>query len=331
MTLDQPRDQPIRLLVSAVARAQIEANVASVMSHRAYQFVLPSQVHDSSGGCDIAFVSRDVTSTSTKHDVLPATQAFYDAMLSSPKLRWVHVHSAGIDRPIYTLLQSRGVQVTPSTGANAAVVAQAALAGLLALSRRLPLTMQAQAHQHWMPLHGHLMPRDLAGQHMTLVGWGPIGQTLAKYAQMLGLHVSVVRHSGAPIEGMQSTIGYKDLSQALPRTDWLVLACPLSDQTRGLIGAPQLAALPAGAQVINVSRGEVIDEQALIASLQSGHVTGAYLDVFAHEPLPAASPLWTLPNVIATPHCAGFSDGNAKRVAQIFIDHLRTALKSEWV
>jgi phosphoglycerate dehydrogenase-like enzyme len=325
------RDRPVRLLASTLAREQIEAQVANVMGQRAYQFVLPSVVQAPSDGCDIAFVSRDVTSTSTKQDVLPSTQAFYNAMRVSPNLRWVHVHSAGIDRPIYTELQTRGVRVTPSVGANATVVAQAALAGLLALSRRMPLLMQAQAKQHWLPLHGHLMPRDLAGQHMTLVGWGAIGQTLAKYAQMLGLRVTVARYSGAQIEGISHTIGYKDLPQVLPSTDWLVLACPLSEQTRGLISAPQLAALPEGAQVINVSRGEVIDEQALITCLQSGHIAGAYLDVFTHEPLPAASPLWKLPHVIATPHCAGFSDGNVQRVASIFIDHLRIALESEWV
>jgi len=323
--------KPVRLLVSALARVQIEEDVASVMGHRAYQFVLPNDAHLPSEGCDAAFVSRDVTSTSTKQDVLPSTQAFYDAMRASLNLRWVHVHSAGIDRPIYTELQSRGVRVTPSTGSNAAVVAQAALAGLLALSRRLPLLMRAQHMQHWQPLHGHLMPRDLAGQRITLVGWGAIGQTLAQYAQMLGMQVSVARHSRSAIDGVLNTIGYQDLIQVLPATDWLVLACPLSDATAGLIGAQQLAALPQGAHVINVSRGEVVDEQALIACLQSGHVAGAYLDVFAHEPLPASSPLWAHPNVIATPHCAGFSDGNTKRVAKAFIDKLRVALDSGWI
>ena len=323
-------NKPVRLLLSALARLQIEADVACAMGARAYQFVLPSEARASSEGCDVAFVSRDVTSTSTKHDVLPSTQEFYDAMLASPNLRWVHVHSAGIDRPIYAALQSRGVKVTPSVGANAAVVAQAALAGILALSRRLPLLMQAQAKQHWQPLHGHLMPRDLAGQRITIVGWGGIGQTLAKYVQMLGLQVTVARHSGARIEGLDRTVGYAQLHQILPFTDWLVLACPLTFETRLLIGPPQLDALPKGAHVINVSRGEVIDEPALIGALQSGHLAGAYLDVFAHEPLPPDSPLWHLPNVIATPHCAGFSDGNTQRVAQIFIEKLRDAMESKF-
>jgi phosphoglycerate dehydrogenase-like enzyme len=275
---------------------------------------------------DLAFVSRDVTGSSTKYDVKPATQAFYDAMLASTDLRWVHVHSAGIDRPVYMQLQSRGVRVTPSVGANAVVVAQAVLSGLLALSRRLPLLMQAQRQRDWQPLHGDLLPRDLAGQRMTIVGWGGIGQTLARYAQMLDMQVSVARHSGAAIEGVSNTVSYTQLHEVLPRTDWLVLACPLTEQTRGLVSAAHLAVLPQGAHLINVSRGEVVDELALIAALQSGHLAGAYLDVFALEPLPAASPLWEMPQVIVTPHCAGFSDGNAQRVTQMFLDQLRRML-----
>jgi phosphoglycerate dehydrogenase-like enzyme len=315
--------RPLRLLTSALARSQIEADVAQLMGSQPYCFVLPHELQLNEGGCDLAFVSRDVTGSSTKHDVKPATQAFYDAMLASTDLRWVHVHSAGIDRPVYVQLQSRGVSVTPSVGANAVVVAQAALSGLLALIRRLPLLMQAQRQRDWQPLHGDLLPRDLAGQRMAIVGWGGIGQTLARYAQMLNMQVSVVRHSGAAIEGVSSTVGYAQLHEVLPRTDWLVLACPLTEQTRGLVSAAHLATLPKGAHLINVSRGEVVDEPALIAALQSGHLAGAYLDVFAQEPLPATSPLWAMPQVIVTPHCAGFSDGNVQRVAQMFLDQLR--------
>ena len=322
--------KPIRLLLSKQARTELEPAVVQVMNDRAFRFVLPNEIDGGAGDCDIALVSRDVTGTSTKHAIEPDTQVFYDAMLASSHLRWVHVHSAGIDRSIYSQLQARGIRVTPSVGANAAVVAQAALAGLLALTRRLPLLMQAQTQQRWLPLHGDLMPRDLAKQRITIVGWGAIGQTLARYAHMLGMQVAVARHSGAPIDGIDASIRYTDLPRILPRTDWLVLACPLSDQTRGLIQAPQLAALPRGAHVINISRGEVIDELALIAALQSGHLAGAYLDVFAYEPLPTASPIWGLPNVIATPHCAGFSDGNMQRVSQIFIDKLRIALDGEF-
>jgi phosphoglycerate dehydrogenase-like enzyme len=115
----------------------------------------------------------------------------------------------------------------------------------------------------------------------------------------------------------------------LPQADWLLLACPLSDRTRGLISASALALLPAGAHIINVARGEVIDEPALIEALQTSRVAGAYLDVFEHEPLPAQSPLWDMPNVIASPHSAGFSDANAARVEEVFLDNLGRRLQGQ--
>jgi phosphoglycerate dehydrogenase-like enzyme len=117
---------------------------------------------------------------------------------------------------------------------------------------------------------------------------------------------------------------FEQLPSVWPRTDWLILACPLTDKTRQLVDARALAALPAGAHLINVARGEVVDQEALVSALQSGHLGGAFLDVFAHEPLPADSPLWAMPHVMVTPHAAGHSDGNENRVAQMFLDNLRS-------
>jgi phosphoglycerate dehydrogenase-like enzyme len=312
----------VRIMVSDLGRASVHEDVARVMGERPYAFVSPEQASVTGSGCDIAFVSRDVTGRSTKHEVLPFTQQFYDTLLASRDLRWVHVHSAGVDRPVYQQLGQRGVRVTGSVGANAAIVAQTALAGLLAFARRLPLLMQSQRNHQWTPLHGDLMPRDLHGQHITIVGWGAIGQQVATYARMLGLQVTVVRNSGSPVGGDVQTLSYTQLHQALPRTHWLVLACPSTDQTRKLIDAQALAALPVGAYVINVARGDIVDEQALIVALQTERLAGAFLDVFAYEPLAPNSPLWSMPQVIATPHCAGFSDGNESRVAAIFIENL---------
>jgi D-2-hydroxyacid dehydrogenase (NADP+) len=283
---------------------------------------LPQELLMQGAGCDIAFVSRDVTGRSTKHEVLPTTQAFYDALLGAKQLRWVHVHSAGVDRPVYQQLLAQGVRVTGSSGTNATVVAQSALAGLLALSRRLPLLMQAQHKRLWQPLHGELMPADLSGQHMLIVGWGAIAQQVAAYARMLGLHMTVARYSQQQAGGDVNTVGYSQLHTVLPQTQWLVLACPATAQTRQLIGAAELALLPASAHLINVARGDVVDEAALIAALQSTQLAGAFLDVFEHEPLSPDSPLWQLPNVIVTPHCAGFSQGNEARVAAMFVDNL---------
>jgi phosphoglycerate dehydrogenase-like enzyme len=136
--------------------------------------------------------------------------------------------------------------------------------------------------------------------------------------------------------GCVAVHGAAQLSSLLPTADWLVLACPLTDETRGWIDAPMIAALPPRARLINVSRGEVIDEGALCEALAGGRLAGAYLDVFAVEPLPADSPLWRLPNVIVTPHDSPASLGNAHRVSQLFLDNLRrwrdgAALRNEVV
>ncbi|MGV3573080.1 MAG: D-2-hydroxyacid dehydrogenase [Ramlibacter sp.] len=315
---------PLRILLSASARERLAGDVAAVLGAAPHTLVTV----DDGGGCDVAFITRDVTGLSTKHEVLPQTAGFYAALQSSPKLRWVHVHSAGADRSVLVELRRRGVQVTTSSGANATIVAHSALAGVLALARHLPQLLAAQRERRWAPLIGSGLPRDLQGQTAVIVGWGPIGQQLGRMLAAVGLDVIAVRNSDAPVEGVPS-VSYDRLGEVLPRADWLLLACPLSERTRGLVDAAALARLPAGARLVNVARGEVVDEAALIAALRSGQLAGAFLDVFAHEPLPADSPLWTLENVIATPHSAGFSDGNAARVDAMFLENLRRWLAGE--
>lgn len=309
---------PLRILMTPQAAAQAASGLPTALGERAHVLVNPGD------DADVAFVSRDVTGLSTKHEVLPHTQAFHDAMRHAPSLRWVHAHSAGADRPVYGELRARGVEVTTSSGANAGVVVQTALAGVLMLARQFPQLLAAQRACTWSPLMGSGLPRDLAGQTAVIVGWGPIGQGLGSLLAALGLRVVSVRGSEAAAAApAHESVSYEQLHTVLPQADWLLLACPLSDRTRGLIDAVALARMPAGARLVNVSRGEVVDEPALIDALRSGTLAGAYLDVFAHEPLPADSPLWSLPNVIVTPHSAGHSDGNEARVAAIFLDNLR--------
>ena len=313
---DQP--VPLRILLSEPARAAYAGAIAEVLQGRPHHFVVPAAGVDA----DIAFITRDVTGQSTKHEVFPATQLFYDTMLAAPGLRWVQMHSAGADRPIFPLLLARGITLTSASGANASVVAQGVLAGLLSLSRHLPQLMEAQRERRWAPLIHSGMPRDLEGQTVVIVGWGPIGRQVAAVLTLLGLRIAVVRSSAAPAAPGTETVAFEDIARVLPNADWLVLACPLTDRTRQLLSAEALALLPAGAQVVNVARGEIVDEEALVAALRSGRLAGAYLDVFAHEPLAVDSPLWTLPNVIATPHSAGHSDGNNGRVVKVFLDNL---------
>ena len=317
--------QPRRLMLSQKMLDQLGPRILQhTQGHSVEMVSIESAVAAQRRDIDAVFISREVTGTSTKHEVHPELQACYDLMLANAGLQWVHIHSAGADRPVYQALQQRGVQVTTSSGANARVVAAMALAGLLALNKRFPMLWAQQQRREWVPLLGAgRMPRDLPGQTATIVGWGPIGQELAQLLSALGLHVIAVRTHDAQPQGGVEMVRFEQMHTVLPRTDWLILACPLTPTTRGLVNAQVLQALPQGAHLINVARGEVVVQDALIAVLQSGHLGGAFLDVFEHEPLPATSPLWTLPNVMVTPHAAGHSDGNAQRVNQMFLDNLQ--------
>lgn len=313
--------RPLRILLSAESAQQLAPAIAQVLAGQPHVLVTAAGAPPGTD-VDLALVSRDVTGLSTKHSILPATQAFHDALRSAPSLRWVQIHSAGADRPVYGELRARGVQVSTASGSNAGVVAHTALAGLLALARRFPLLMAAQNQRRWAPLLGSGLPRELEGQTAVLLGWGPIGQRLGALLVALGLRLVVVRHSAADAGPDVESVGYDALPAVLPRADWLLLCCPLTARTRGLVDGTALALLPPGAHLVNVARGEVVDEPALIDALRSGRLAGAFLDVFVHEPLSAESPLWSLDNVIVTPHSAGFSDANVARVAAMFLDNL---------
>jgi phosphoglycerate dehydrogenase-like enzyme len=193
---------------------------------------------------------------------------------------------------------------------------------LLALARHWPRLLAAQQERRWAPLIGSGLPRDLQGQTAVIVGWGPVGREIGRLLQAIGMELVVVRRDVHAETAGIITVPASRLRDVLPAADWLVLACALTQQTRGLLGAAELALLPAHCGLVNVSRGEVVDESALIDALRAQRIAGAYLDVFAQEPLPEDSPLWDLPNVIVTPHSAGFSDANEERVAQLFLENL---------
>lgn len=321
---------PRRLLLSARLRHELGEAVAAAAAGCELEVLTLEQVVDDEA-CTVhaAFISRDVTALSTKHEVQEPLAGCYRVLRRSPELAWVHSHSAGTDRPIYVELTARGVAVTTSAGANAEIVAQTALGGVLALARRFPQLLAAQSRREWAPLVAGPPPPDLAGQTLVLVGWGAIAQRLQRWLAMLGLTVIVARHGPAPAGPGIETVRYGDLAAVLPRAQWLLLACPLSDATRQLVDAATLARLPAGAMFVNVARGEVVDEAALIDALRAGRLGGAFIDVFEHEPLAPESPLWALPNTIVTPHAAGHSAGNAARAAAIFIDNLGRWLRAE--
>lgn len=276
-----------------------------------------------------ALLSMDVMGNSSKTALEPALAGFYETLRHAPNLRWLQVCSAGMDRDIYSELHARGVRLTTGAGSNGQAVAQTAIAGVLALARGLPHWVATQREHRWVPLRGPLTPLALEGQHAVVVGMGSIGCNIARLLQALELSVTGVRRTPAPEQYFDEVVGMDALDALLPQADWLVLVCPLTDSTRHLLNARRLALMRPHARVINVARGEVIDEAALVEALQRQAIAGAYLDVFSIEPLAADSPLWELPNVLLSPHSAGNSTSHQRNVIELFHRNLQCLVAGE--
>ena len=266
---------------------------------------------------EIAYYTRDIRFS-------PLNESFIETVGTATNLKWVHFITAAIEHfPFVVQLLQRGVRLTTSAGSNGEPVAQTALGGLLMLARGFPRWWAAQGRREWAPARGEALPRDLAGQAVLIIGLGTIGATLARFCRALGMRVIGVRRTpGRPVEAVDEVHGPAALPELLPRCEWVILACPLTPETERLINTESLARLPRGARLVNVSRGGVVDQAALIGALESGRLGGAYLDVFEKEPLPADSPLWAMPNVIVSPHNASSSAGNNDRAARIFLANL---------
>ena len=213
--------------------------------------------------------------------------------------------------------------MTNAAGATAEPIAQTLIAGLLWLARGFPHWATAQRRRSWEPVWDQPPLADLGSQTLLVVGLGGIGGEVARLARALGLRVIGVRRSPArPGEPQDELYTPDALPELLPRADWLALCCPLTESTRGLIGAQAFSLLPKGARILNVSRGAVVDQDAMTRALETGLLAGAYLDVFETEPLPEDSPLWRMPNVLVTPHSASVSAGNSDRQVAIFLRNL---------
>jgi phosphoglycerate dehydrogenase-like enzyme len=225
-------------------------------------------------------------------------------------VRWIHTTSAG-NEPLITLGTPRHVTVTRSGGHSAPIVAEHAIALLLALARNIPYSLENQRKRLWIlrrggPRVGTM--RSLFGRTAVVLGFGPIGQEIARRLKVLGMTVISVTRSGTPHELADESYGREDLRLALSKATVLVVAAPSSPETHRMIGAGELAALQPDGFVVNVGRGTIIDTAAIEAALRNGTILGAGLDVQDPEPLPADHSLWSAPNLIITPHCAGGGD-----------------------
>jgi D-2-hydroxyacid dehydrogenase (NADP+) len=271
---------------------------------------------------EAAYYSRDVWEGTVKSQLSPAARAFWEIVDRAPNLRWLSVFSSGTDHQQYQPHMKRGVRLTTGAGAQAEPVSVAAVTGLLALARRLPHWWAAQQRSEWAPLLGAEVPPDLRGQTAIIVGTGYIGANIARLLQAVGMKTIGIRKRVQPTEHFDEVHPISAIDSKLPSCDWLVLACPLTPETRGLMDARRLALLRPSAGLVNVARGEVVDESALAAALAARRLGRAYLDVFTSEPLPRESPLWKLPNVMISPHNAGASTGTYARGVEIFLRNL---------
>ncbi len=265
---------------------------------------------------DVAFFSGDVWPERAAN--------FMRVALDAPNLRWIHVFSAGVDHPVFAMFVDRGVRLTTSSGSSAVPIAHTVVMQLLALCRQVPSFARQQARHEWVRSD----VTDLEGRTVGIVGLGAIGAEVARLVPHFGMRAIGLRRTPQGDEPCE-TWPTARLPELLALCDDLVLTAPLTPETRGMIGAPQLAAMRPGAHVVNVGRGELIDEAALADALRSGQVGGAALDVFAEEPLAAESPLWDLPNVIVTPHSAGTTVLSRERAAQMFTDNLARYVRGE--
>jgi phosphoglycerate dehydrogenase-like enzyme len=274
---------------------------------------------------DAAFLSRDARFNP------PEFKCFGETVQATPGLKWVHFGSSGATQYKWLPgLIARGVTVTTSIGANAEPVSQTALMGLLVLARRGRIWFEAQKEHRWAQQLLENVPSDLGGQTIAIVGFGSVGRNLARYCQALGMRVIGVQRSPAKGGEPADAIAHpSDIRTVAAECDWLALTCPLTSETEGLISKEVLGRMKPTAHLINMSRGEVVDEAALIEVLRAKRIAGAYLDVFMQEPLPADSPIWDLPNVLMSPHNAAASKGNDRRSALIFLDNFRRYARGE--
>lgn len=239
----------------------------------------------------------------------------------APRLEWIHSFSAGVDRVATPAVRARGLTVTNARGVFSRPIAEYVVMMCLAIARRLPQLLELQRERTWQPLRG----RELGGLTVGIVGYGSIGSEIARLLEPFETKVLATRrHSERGVEEENvELLGVEQLSELLARSDVVVVAAPLTDETAGMIGAPQLREMRESAWLINIARGRLLDELALRRALEAGWIGGAVLDVFTEEPMPPDSQLYGTPNLILTPHTSWSSDRVVERSVTLFIENLR--------
>lgn len=253
------------------------------------------------------------------------TDAVPGAWPAADSVRWVHTASAGVDRVAFPGLLESDVVLTNSRGVFDQPMAEYVLGLVLAYAKDLPGTLRNQTERRWR----HRETERIAGRRAVVVGTGPIGKAIGHQLTAAGLEVELVGRTARDDSEFGSVRSSADLLEVLPDADYLVLAAPLTDQTRGLVDAAALRAMKSSARLINVGRGALVVTADLERALTDGEIAGAALDVFETEPLPADSPLWELPGVIVSPHMSGDVVGWRDELADLFVENLGRYVRGE--
>ncbi len=279
-----------------------------------------------------------VTEEIADADIAIAWSLRGEQIKAARRLRWIHSTATAVHHLMTPELLASDIVVTNARDVHGSVVAEHAIALAFALAKRLPQSVRYQQQKHWAQRDlwdEQPRPRELNGATMTIVGLGAIGAPLARLAKSLGMRVVGVReHPERGSEVADAVYGFEKLDEALSAGDFIVLAVPVTPKTRHLMNAERLARLKPDAYLINVGRGVLVDEAALLDALRAKSFGGAALDVTTEEPLPPESPLWEMGNVLITPHIAGLTEKMWERHYQHYTENLRRFLEGQpllWV
>jgi phosphoglycerate dehydrogenase-like enzyme len=323
-------DEPIEVIITLAFNDELISQISEVSPRLAIEKIVARKVEDIN---DEAWKRVEVLYTNR---ILPAPE-------QAPRLRWIQLHWAGVDHALdEPILQREGLTVTSMSGASASQMAEHAVMMMLALGHHMPDTYAYQKKAEWPSGRWNLFsPHELRGSTVGIIGYGSIGRQIARLLQTFGSTVLATKRdilrpedTGYTIEGLGDPGGDlvnrlyppQALQSMLRECDFVVVTLPRTRSTVGLLGAKELAVFKQGSYLVDISRGEIVDHTALIPLLRDHKIAGAALDVFPMEPLPADSPLWKLPNVIITPHIAGFSPHYDERAAALFIQNLKRYL-----
>jgi len=274
-------------------------------------------------------------------DVLSCSGLWRNEFIAqTPRLAFIQSISAGTDQYSREALGAAGIRVASAQGVNERAVAEHAIALILALARKIPEARDNQAAKHWRGMIGDISRREdeLGGKTLVIAGMGRIGSRLATFARAFDMKViATKRDVSKGADAADKVVGEDGLLSVLPQADFVALTCPLTPKTENLIDAKALAAMKPSAYLINVARGRVVNEPALVEALQEKRIAGAALDCVWDEPLPASSGLWSVPNVLITPHTAGETRRYEDNVLDLLLENLdrmwrgETVLKNQFV